>query len=199
LFLSLTIVSPLGLEALSLFSHALLSCKGQVSVSCKSFCLVNLVIIWGSSDSMGHASCLAKGLICHCTNYTVFHWITLPALHYSQTCCRLVMQEVINVFRVKNDFARSCFRSHNPTTSSISSDLGLRDWIVSYAPAPDDILWSASSFTSIEFTTLVIRLCCLYSLCPSSHIWLCWGCALGLSLLVVKFTAVLVTNKNSVK
>jgi len=50
--------------------------------------------------------------------------------------------------RVKNDFARSCFRSHNPTPSSISGDLHIRDWIVSYAPAPDDILW----FVCVSFT-----------------------------------------------
>ena len=53
--------------------------------------------------------------------------------------------KAINVRRrVKRDFARSCFRSRNPTPSSISADLRISDWIINYAPAPDDILWSVN-------------------------------------------------------
>ena len=58
--------------------------------------------------------------------------------------------KAINVRRrVKRDFARSCFRSRNPTPSSISADLRISDWIINYAPAPDDILWSVTLWVAV--------------------------------------------------
>lgn len=43
--------------------------------------------------------------------------------------------------RVAADFRVSCKGAHNPHPSSVSRELGVHNWVVKYAPSPDNIYW----------------------------------------------------------
>lgn len=63
--------------------------------------------------------------------------------------------------RIVNDFQPSCKASQNPQPSSIHVELDVVEWVVTYAPSPENIYWQKLSLTGWKWWLKAILINCV--------------------------------------